>query len=650
MITKKWLRIVLLFAFISIKANSQNQSAVLFTINGDPVTVEEFNAVFKKNNIKAAKPTEKEVMEYLELYKKFKMKVKEAFSLSLDTNQTFINEFTMYRRQLAQPYLTDKEASGKLVQEAYDRLKSEVKASHILIKVEENASPKDTAKAFAKILEIKARLNKGEDFVKLAKDLSEDPSARENSGSLGYFTALRMIYPFENMAYTTPVGKISEPFRTQFGYHILRVEDKRPSRGEMRVAHIMTLIRPSDTDSMQAISKRRIFEINELVKKGGNFEDLAKQFSDDNSTSRNGGQLPWFGSGRMVPEFEESAFGLKKDGDISEPVRTMYGWHIIKRLEHKSIMTFEQMKSELESKVSRDGRSFINKNSLIVRLKKEYGFKEVTKAKDELFKNIDTSFMSGNFKASSVSNFNANVFNLEKQQFTQKTFASWLEENQSGPISGDKIIVLNKMFEQYVENSVMDYEDLKLESKYLDFKNLVREYKEGILLFDLTDKQVWSKAVTDTAGLQKFWEKNKFNYMWNERADAVIYTCLNEKIAKQVKKLAQNAKMSNEAVLTIVNKKNPLNLRIVDGKFEKQMNDIFSKIEWKEGISSTVKSDNNIVFVKISKILKPEPKLLNEIRGIMTSDYQNFLEKEWIENLSNKYKIVVNQEVLKTLW
>ncbi len=650
MLTKKLSVLALLFTLIGFNAISQNQKAVLFTINNEPVTVEEFDAVFKKNNNKSAKPTEKEVLEYLDLYKKFKMKVKEAYSLGLDTNQTFINEFGMYRRQLAQPYLTDKESSGKLVQEAYDRLKFEVKASHILIRVDENASPKDTAKAFAKILEIKARLNKGEDFAKLAKDLSEDPSAKDNSGNLGYFTALRMIYPFENVAYNLPVGKISEPFRTQFGYHVVRIEDKRPTRGELRVAHIMTMVKPSDTDSMKAISKRKIFEIYELVQKGGGFEELSKQFSEDNSTSRNGGQLPWFGSGRMVPEFEDAAFNLKKDGDVSEPVLTMYGWHIIKRLESKTIQSFDQMKTELEQKVSRDGRTFLNKKSFVVRLKKEYKYKEFTKAKEDFFKALDTSFMSGNFIASSTSKLTMPIFVLDSINYSQTKFAAWLEDNQSGPITGDRNVILNKMFDQYVETTVLDYEDSKLESKYADFRNLVREYREGILLFDLTDKQVWSRAVTDTAGLQEYYEKNKFNYLWNERADAVIYTCLNEKVAKSVRKLAKDSKMNNEAVLTSINKKNSLNLRIADGKFEKPMNDVFSKIEWKEGLSDNVVIDKNVVFVKVNKILKPEPKLLNEIRGIMTSDYQNYLEKEWIKNLEKKYKINVNQDVLKTLW
>lgn len=639
---------VLLFTVFTAKSQDKR---VLFTINNEPVTVEEFLSVFNKNNTNAKQPTEKEVREYLELFKKFKMKVKEAYVMGLDTNPDFKNELGMYRKQLAQPYLTDKETTEKVVQEVYDRMKVEVKASHILVRCAEDASPKDTMAAWNRIQSIYANLKKGANFADVARESSEDPSAKDNSGSLGYFSAMRMIYPFENVCYNTPVGQISQPFRTQFGYHIVKVDDKRPSNGEIRTAHIIVLSKDTDVDSVKANAKRKIDEIYNRAIKGEKFEELAKEYSDDNATAPNGGQLPWFGTGRMVQEFEEAAFSIPQDGGISKPVKTMYGWHIIKRLEKKGLQPFDQIKQELEQKVSRDSRSFLNKQLFVNKLKKAYKFTEMPKVKTETIAVIakDTTFGTGGFKADQYAKLNKELFRIDSSIYKQTAFIEYVAANQPIGNIADNTTMLNKIYDQFVEKTFLDFEDSRLETKYVDFRNLIKEYTEGILLFDLTDKNVWTKAIEDTLGLDRFYQINKNNYMYSDRLDCTIYTCADSKIASKVRKMIAKG-ATDEEMLTKMNKENPLNLRIQNGKFEKSNVEVLAKVEWKKGLSPNVISDKSTILVNVKDVLKPEPKPLNEVRGLVTSDYQNYLETAWLQSLTKKYAIKVNEDVLKTLW
>ncbi len=310
-------------------------SPVLMTIAGTPVTKAEFEKVYRKNNSKEGAYDMKDVREYLELYINYKLKVKEAEEEKLDTSQTFINELKGYRKQLAQPYMTDKEVSEGLIQEAYDRMQQDVRASHILLNLSPDALPKDTLAVYNRAIKIRDMILKGADFEKMARDSSNDQSAKENGGDLGYFTGMQMVYPFETAAYTTKPGQISMPVRTKFGYHIIKVMDVREAQGEIKVAHIMIKSASTSPDSVTKQAQSKIDEIYQKLNAGEKFEDLAAKFSDDKGSAKNGGVLPPFGTGRMVPEFEKAAFGLKKDNDFSAPVKTSYGWHIIQRLEKK---------------------------------------------------------------------------------------------------------------------------------------------------------------------------------------------------------------------------------------------------------------------------------------------------------------------------
>jgi peptidyl-prolyl cis-trans isomerase SurA len=627
---------------------------VLMTVGGDPVTKGEFESIYRKNSPKDAKSDRKALEEYLELFTNFKLKVKAAKDAGKDTVKSFQNELKGYRKQLAQPYLTDKDVNEKLINEAYTRMKKDVNASHILVKLPNDPTPKDTLAAYNKIIGLRNRILKGEDFGVLAAANSDDPSAKQNNGDLGYFTSMMMVYPFENAAYNTPIGQISMPVRTKFGYHILMVKDIRDAQGQVHVAHIMVKVPENAKDSVVAISKKKIEEIADKVAKGEDFSQLASNFSDDRTSGKNGGQLPWFGTGKMVPDFEKAAFDLKKDGDISQIIRTQYGFHIIKRLERKGVQSFDEVKADLKQKISKDSRSQVSRNSVIAKIKAENNFKEDAKAFDELISKIDTSFLSGKWKAESVKGLNKNLFNLGNESYSQQDFAKYISENQS-KLSKESNIegVVRKSYESWKDDKIIAFEDARLESKYQDFRLLMQEYRDGILLFEITDENVWSKALKDSSGLANFYDKNKNNYMWGERLDAVIFKSKDAKIAKNTRKLVEKSikkGTSLEEITKKINASSQLNLQVEEGLFSKGDNDVIDKINWNVGISADeVSADGSVTFVNVKKKLEPAPKSITEARGVITADYQTFLEKEWIEQLKKKYEVTINRAVFDTI-
>ena len=389
--------IVVAFLFSGATVQAQSKDDAIFIDFGDEkVTKAEFKRVYQKNN-SGEIISKSTVDEYLDLYINFKLKVKEAVSLEMDKDPAFIRELSGYRKQLAQPYLTADGIIEELKKEAYDRLQYDVKASHILIKLDQDASPEDTAAAYKRAFRVKKNLENGQDFELMAKQYSDDPSAKTNAGNLGYFTAFYMVYPFESAAYNTEVGEISDIVRTQFGYHVLKVVDKRPSVGNIQVAHI--LISNDQELSKTDDPEGKIKEIYAKIEQGEKFDDLAAQFSDDTRSAADGGILPMFGVGRMVPEFEKAAFDLKADGDISEPFSTPYGWHIVKRIQHSPIGSFETVEAEMMQKIKKDSRANLSQASVINKIKNQYGFSENLKERDDFYKIIDSSFFKGTWTA-----------------------------------------------------------------------------------------------------------------------------------------------------------------------------------------------------------------------------------------------------------
>ncbi|MDB4083030.1 peptidyl-prolyl cis-trans isomerase [Vicingaceae bacterium] len=637
--------IVVVFLFSVATVQAQSKDEVIFIDFGvEKITKAEFKRVYQKNN-SGEIISKSTVDEYLDLYINFKLKVKEAVDLEMNKDPAFIKELSGYRKQLAQPYLTADGIMEELKKEAYDRLQYDVKASHILIKLDQNASPEDTVAAYKRAIRVKKNLENGQDFELMAKQYSDDPSAKTNGGSLGYFTSFYMLYPFESAAYNTKVGKISEIVRTQYGYHVLKVVDKRPSVGNVEVAHI--LISNDQELSKTNDSEGKIKEIYAKIKQGEKFEDLAAQFSDDTRSAADGGVLPMFGVGRMVPEFEKAAFGLKADGDISEPFSTPYGWHIVKRLQHAPIGSFESVESELVQKIKKDSRANLSQASVINKIKNQYGFTENLKERDDFYKIIDSSFFKGTWTVDAAKGLTKELLKIGDKFVNQQDFAQYLENNKSKKVIDSRVLV-NARYDAFKRASILEYKNFKLDEEYPDFRYLMQEYHDGILLFNLTDKLVWSEAVNDTNGLQAFYSTNKENYKWDKRVDAIVFSALNKKVAEAVKTMLKEGKDVKE-IIEEINRPSQLNLRYETKKYLKGENEIVDQVKWEKGISENVTLNGRFHFVKIKEVIEPTYKTLEDSRGLITSDYQNFLEKEWIQSLRSKNKLEVDKKILKEL-
>ncbi|MCB9187260.1 MAG: peptidylprolyl isomerase [Flavobacteriales bacterium] len=647
------LQATLLIALLigSVDLFGQKKEPVLLTVDGQDITLSEFEAVYKKNNRNEVVDQE-DLKEYLELYINFRLKVREAESLGLDTVKKFIEELKGYQKQLAKPYLTDKGVSEKLVREAYDRSLKDVRASHILLKIGPDALPKDTLAVYNRIMEIREEALKG-DFAEIAKKYSEDPSAKDNGGDLNWFSALRMVYPFESAAYNTQVGKISMPVRTRFGYHILKVTGKRDALGEISAAHIMIKTGKEATEEEIKEAKAKIDEVKGLLDKGESFEDLARKYSQDRGSANKGGALPRFGTGRMVAAFEKAAFDLKNDGDYSEPFLTEYGWHIVKRLERFPVPSFEESEKGLEAKVAKDSRSQMSQTVVLERIKKEYGFKENRKALDAIGALLDTTLLEGKWDASKASDLKEEIFSLGKKQYKQADFAEYIGSHQTRRRKEDLLIVMNGMYNDYLKESLLAYEESKLSEKYPEYKALLKEYRDGILLFDLTDQKVWSKAVKDTAGLKAFHEKHSKDFMWGERLDAEIYSCqkdsLLQPLTEMLKEKAAKGTPSREQIMEKLNANSSLNIRVEHDLYEKNDEALIDTIPWTKGLHGPFKDGESEVFVFVNDVLKPEAKSLKEARGLVTAAYQNYLEEQWIKELRKKYTYSANAELLKKI-
>jgi len=645
--------IVLIFLAVSTAFSQTSETnEILMTIGKHDVSKSEFERIYRKNNPEDKQNDKKALEEYLDLFINFKLKVIEALEQKLDTNPNFIRELQGYRKQLAAPYLVDKNVDEKLLKEAYERKQWDVRASHILINVDEFAI--DTTKAYKKIQDIRKKAIAGENFDTLAFKYSEDPSVKGNFGDLGFFSVFQMVYPFENAAYNTAIGNISEIVRTKFGYHILKVTDKRKAPGEILVAHIMVAL-PRDADKeQQERAEKKIRDIYTEIINGADFAKMAEEKSDDKASARKGGELPWFGTGRMVPEFEIPAFALKNNGDISEPVKTAFGWHIIKRIDHKPIGSYEELSHELKNRVSKDTRSHKSKTALVEKLKTEYGFKNFPRNLEELHKSLDSTIFSLNFETETVNKYNKPLFTIGDSTYHQIDLVKQIVMSRKRELPEINKAYINQNYDMLLNNTIIAYEEKRLDQKYPDFKYLMQEYHDGILLFDLTDRMVWSKAVTDTEGLEAFHQENKEKYMWGERADVYRYSYSDNKAKdRAIKYLNKNLSKGfrPDQFLSTLNKKST-DIKLVESKFYAEGEDNIIDEDFLKNKKATpayrlIEDKSQILIIR--GIVSPQPKSLNEAKGLVTADYQTYLESRWIDNLRQKYPVSINKEVFNTI-
>lgn len=631
---------------------------VLLTIGGKPVTVAEFMAVYQKNDMKKGEPIDtKKLEDYLTLYINFKLKVREAEELGFDTVSSFVTELKGYRDQLAKPYFTDQPTIDRLVKEAYDREQYDLRARHIFVKLSPDALPKDTMEAWQKISKMRVRLMNGEAFEQIAEEESEDPSARDreataqhpflrgNRGDLGYFTVFDFVYPFESGAYNTELGKVSPIVRTEYGYHLIKVTSKREALGKVTAAHIFMSVPKNITHADSVRIAQKMDSVYQKLKDGAKWEDMVKKYSEDKGSALKGGVLPKFGVNRMVPEFIDAIYRIPKEGDFSAPVETPYGWHIIRLIERKRPGTFEEEKADLKQKVQKDTRSDLAKQAVLAMIKKEGNFSETPNTVKDFYNVVNDSIFAGKWHVELAQKLNKPMFQIGSQHYTQKDFANDMAKNQHKTDKQNISVYVDKSYKEFVNDNLVKYENTRLESKYPDFKNLMTEYRDGILLFDLTDQKVWSRATKDTTGLREFYEANKKNYMWEERVDASIYTIRNPQLAQKVRNFIQSG-LPDDALLKEINVDTTKNLKIDSGKYARKENKYIDAITWAPGLSNDIQANNGVVIVKVRKVLPPQIKTLNEARGLITNDYQNFLEKIWVDSLRKKYPVSVNNDIL----
>lgn len=634
----------------------------LVSIGNETVTVSEFMQVYNKNNSQSAGMETSTVTEYLDLYIKFKLKVKEAEDMQMDTSQQFRTELEGYRAQLAKPYFVDENVNEALLQQAYNRKLHDIRASHILIMVDENASPADTLAAYNNIVKIRGEIMNGKDFSAAAVEYSDDPSARDreeipnqqrarpgNKGDLGYFTVFNMVYPFENAAYETPVGDVSQPVRTKFGYHLVKVTDKKDALGVAEVAHIFVAAPLDMPEIERAEKKEKIENIYAKIQEGTSFDDAVVLYSEDKGSVKSGGKLTKFTCNRVVPEFVVAVETLQPN-EISEPVETTYGYHIIKLISRERPGTFEQEAPALKEKISKDDRSKLSEEAVVDKIKVEDNLKINTKSKTAVFAVIDTSVLNKAFRADSIPPMNKWLMKIGNLQLTQNDFLVFVQENQTKQENMAKDVYLERLFNQFVNENCLVYEDSQLELKHPEFKTLMQEYHDGILLFNLTDEKVWAKAVKDTTGLEQFYAENKNNYMWGERLDATVYKIKKTEDVEKVKVMITEWESDGDIAIALA-ADSITSVIMEPGFYEKGSNKYIDEVEWKAGQIQQINSDveNLVVIVKVRKVLPPEPKKLNEARGLVTADYQTYLEEKWVESLKIKYPVVINDITLSEL-
>lgn len=633
-----------IFSLTALKA----QDDVLLTIDDQQVLLSEFERIYNKNsNIEGYE--NKPPAEYIEMFINFKLKVLEARKLGYDTMSTFVNELAGYREQLSRPYLQDRSQIDKLVREAYNRTITEVNASHIMVRLPENPTPADTFAAYNKALSIRTRLLAGENFEEIARNESDDPSARTNKGVLGWFSAFSMVYPFEDAAYNLKVGEYSLPIRSRYGYHIITTNGFRPALGEIHLAHIMVRTAGSDDN----LKKARIDSCYNLLKQGRSFAEMVKRYSDDAASARNNGLMRWIRSGELPGEIEEKVYALKDSGTFTQPVRSDFGWHIFQLTGKRPVASFEQLKSQLEEKVLMDERGKRTEETFVNKLKKEYNFTSYHDNIAELAAIMDSSVYSGNWNPSASGELIEPVFSIKGKDYTQKDLANYIAQTKRYNTRETFKTIVDRKLNEMVFNELIAEEKKLLEEKYPSFRYLIEEYHDGILLFNIMDDKVWSKAASDSAGLLKYYQDNSVNYLWGERADVSLYTFSDPSLTKQVLKLAKKrigtGISASEFIADVCGNDTVRCVEIRDRKYEKQDEVPGGGFNWKRGYTKTFPEGNKTTVLAVNAILPPAQKTFEETLGQVTADYQNYLDQQWVDSLRSKYTVRVNHDVLQRI-
>jgi len=622
---------------------------VLFTIDDKPYYTDEFTRVYNKNLDLVKDESQKDLTQYLELFIGYKLKINKANKLGLQNGEAYKNELATYRTQLSKNYLTDSKVTKELVEEGYQRSLKEIRASHILITLDENAAPADTLVAYNKIMDIRKRALNGEDFGELAVQNSQDPSAKDNRGDLGYFSSFRMVYAFESAAFKTPKGKISNPVRTRFGYHIIKVDDERANRGEVTVAHIMILNPKEDKPEEKAAAEAKIRDIYKKIQQGESFESLAKQFSEDKSSSSKGGLLSRFGSGQLSSEeFENAAFSLTADKPVSEPFQSKFGWHIVKLIEKHPLKSFDEMKAELENKVGKDDRSRLITNSINEKLRKQFPIKRDNKVYSAATKTVNDTYYENKWEIpADTKPYDKKLFAIKERTVTGTDFLKFVKDQEKGNNTIKPVSQLtDNLYEKFVDVQLNKYYIDNLENTFPDFAAIMDEYRDGLLLFDLMEKEIWERSKTDTIGLKNFFEANKANYNWKKRLDVTIASSTDMNVIKNAQKMLKG-NSTPEQLKEKLNTKDKVNLMTNSGVFEEGNEALPKNIKFETGVSEIIKDGEYYFVAKVNKVLPEGQKTLDESKGKAINDYQQYLEQNWVSDLKKEFTVKTYPEVFE---
>ncbi|TXE13954.1 peptidylprolyl isomerase [Seonamhaeicola algicola] len=630
--------------FFSICNAQLKTDEVLFTVANEPVYVSEFLRVYNKNLDLVKDESQRNVDEYLKLFTTYKLKLKEAKTQQLHEKASYKTELESYQKQLAKSFMKDTKVTDALLEEAYQRISYDVNANHILIKLPENANPSDTLAVYNKLVNWRqTALKNGFETVMKQKHDGKNVYGE----ALGYFSGFKMVYSFENAAFNTPVGEISMPFRTRFGYHIIQVLDKRKSRGERTVAHIMVTDKKGDTLNN---SEERIHEIYNKFKQGEAFETLAKQFSDDKNSAVNGGEMAPFTSGQLnAPEFEKVAFELENIGDVSEPLKSAYGWHIVKLIDKKLTPSFEDVKTDLLAKVKRDDRSKLIDDALYNNLKKQYNVTQNTEAIAYFASILNENYFKRSWKLPETFKANATLFTIADTTFTYSSFGNYLLKKQQGRIIKKPLnAFVKEHYNTFLNETLVAYKEEHLEFENEDYAHVLSEYRDGLLLFDLMENTIWNASKTDSVAIKQFYQNHKDNYKTPQQIDAVVASASKQKTLKKVAKLL-NKGVAVNTIKSQLNTNGNTNVIFTTAVIDANDALLPKNIPFKEGISKVYAHNDAYVLVQINKVLPQTHQLFEEAKGNVISDYQTFKENNWVNTLKQKYPIHVNQAVLKNV-
>ena len=636
---------------------AQTPDPVLFTVNGTPITASEFKYIYGKTNQDKADFSEPSLREYLDLYTKFKLKVQRARDMQLDTISALKGELDGYRRQLANSYLVDREVTDKLVRETYDRTLQDVDVSHIQIVLDRNAKPADTLRAYNRAMNWLRKINSGTPFEKMALDSSEDKTVQENRGNLSFITAMLPdgYYAMEKAIYAAKPGTIVGPVRTSSGYHLVRVNAFRPARGEVEVSQI--LFRKGTNEEQNVVIRQRADSVYLALKNGAKWEETVTRYTDDKASAPKAGYIGFFGINRYQKNFEDAAFGLQKDGDFSAPFESSIGWHIVKRISHRPIGAYETVKRALTDRVKRDGRNEVARQSMISRIKKESGYQDDPEVlKKWSASQQDTVFHTFRWKPNPAKPQTVLLRFGNRKVYTIADFEEYNARASRERMRGSGYPLaetVQKLYNAWTEEVAMQYEESQLDQKYPEFKSLMREYEEGILLFEALKQNVWDRANTDSAGLEQYFKSTlSQKYKWDERAGVTIYTIKTDDPKTVAKVREYAAKKPVADVLKKFNKAGqPEVVAVIEKMYEKGKSKDLGDL-WTAGAMTPVKTDagtKTATFLKIESIKPPTAKGLPDARGYAVADYQDYLEKQWIEELRKAYPVKVDETVLRSL-